>query len=264
MKICVMVKQVPSTDQVKIDDQTGTMIRDGVEAEINPLDLYAVEEAVAIKERSLEEVEITVISMGPPAAMQALRSALAMGCDKACLLSDRKFGGADTWATAYTLKKGIEAVGPFDLILCGERATDGETGQVGPGVAAQFDIPVIAYVSAIESLEGGRIVAKRAIEGGHETVEASLPVLMTFVKEINEPRIPSLRGKLNAKKVEIPTLSAEDIAAEEDKIGLKSSPTRVVKVFYPTVTRKGKVISGEDAGEAVTELLEFLREKNFV
>jgi electron transfer flavoprotein beta subunit len=259
-----MVKQVPSTDQVKIDDETGTMIREGVEAEINPLDLYAVEEAVRIKERAEDGVEITVVSMGPPAAMQALRSALAMGCDKACLLSDRKFGGADTWATSYALMKGIEALGPFDLILCGERATDGETGQVGPGVAAQFDIPVLAYVSAIDNLGDGSIVAQRAIEGGHEVVEAPLPALLTFVKEINEPRIPSLRGKLAAKKVEIPVLTAEQIGAEEDKIGLKSSPTRVVKVFYPTVTRKGKVVSGEDAGEAVTTLLEFLREKNFV
>lgn len=262
MKICVLIKQVPSTDQVKIDDKTGTMIREGVEAEINPLDLYAVEEAVRIKERAGEEVQITVISMGPLTAMRGLRSALAMGCERACLLSDCAFGGVDTWVTSYALMKGLEAVGPFDLVLCGQRATDGETGQVGPGVAAQLDIPVISYVNAIESIADGWIVAQRAIEGGREVVEAPLPALLTLVKEINEPRIPTLQGKLNARKVKIPVLTAADIGAAEDS--LKSSPARVVKLSYPVVTRKGKIVSGEDVGEAVTTLLEFLKEKNFV
>jgi electron transfer flavoprotein beta subunit len=200
--------------------------------------------------------------MGPPTAMRGLRSALAMGCDGACLLSDCAFGGVDTWVTSYALMKGIEAAGPFDLVLCGRRATDGETGQVGPGVAALLDIPVISYVNAIESIADGWIVAQRAIEGGREVVEAPLPALLTLVKEINEPRVPTMRGKLNAREVKIPVLTAADIGAAEDS--LKSSPTRVVKLSYPAVTRQGKIVCGEDAGEAVTTLLEFLKEKNFV
>ncbi|MEW6185215.1 MAG: electron transfer flavoprotein subunit beta/FixA family protein [Thermodesulfobacteriota bacterium] len=266
MKIVVLIKQVPATDKVKMDEESGTMIRDGVESEVNPLDLYAVEEAVRIKERIGNGVEIHVISMGPKKAEEALRSAIALGCDRAYLLSDRKFAGSDTWVTAYTLSAAIrKIVGDFDLILCGERATDGETGQVGPEVGAYLDLPILTYVSKIETLQDRKIIAQRAVEGGHEVVESPLPVLISVVKEINTPRMPNFSGKMKAKKAEIPVLTAEDIGADEARLGLKGSPTRVVKIFRPQVARKGTVVScvGNLQG-AVDGLVDFLEEKAMI
>jgi electron transfer flavoprotein beta subunit len=260
VQIIVLVKQVPATDKVKMDEETGTMIREGVEAELNPLDLYAVEEAIRIKENLGNTAEISVMSMGPRMAADAVKNTIAMGCDKGYLLSDRKFGGADTWATGYALSKAINTTfTDFDLILCGERATDGETGQVGPGIAAHLGIPVLTYVSKIEEIGGGSIIAHRAIEGGHEVVEASLPVLVSVVKEINDPGIPTLRGKVRAKNTEIPILTAEDIGADENSLGLKGSPTRVVKTFHPKITRKSEIFSiSNNVGEAVDALINFL------
>ena len=261
MKILVLIKQVPATDNVKWDEKSGTMIREGVEAELNPLDLYAVEEAVRLKEKlGPDGVEVCVISMGPQMAVDAIKSAIALGCDKGYLLSDRKFAGADTWATSYTLSIGIKAIeNHFDIILCGERATDGETGQVGPCTGAFLGIPVLTYVSKIVEIGNGNIIAHRAIEGGHEVVEAPTPVLVSVVKEINEPRMPTLRGKIKAKNTEIPILSAADISADEDSIGAKGSPTRVVKTFHPQLARKGDLAFIADGLEnAVDRLIEFL------
>jgi electron transfer flavoprotein beta subunit len=266
LKIVVLIKQVPATDKVKMDEETGTMIRDGVESEVNPLDLYAVEEAVRVKERIGSEVEIIVLSMGPKKAEEALRSAIALGCDRGYLLSDRKFAGSDTWATAYTLSMAIrKIVKNFDLILCGERATDGETGQVGPEVGAYLGLPILTYVSKIEAFENGKLIAHRAVEGGHEVVESPLPTLISVVKEINTPRMPNFSGKMKAKKAEIPVLTAEDIGAEEGRLGLKGSPTRVVKIFRPQVARKGTVVSctGNVQG-AVDGLVDFLKEKAMI
>jgi electron transfer flavoprotein beta subunit len=266
LKIVVLIKQVPATDKVKMDEETGTMIRDGVESEVNPLDLYAIEEAVRLKERIGPEVEIQVISMGPKKAEEAIRSAIALGCDKGYLLSDRKFAGSDTWATAYALSVGIKKmVGAFDVILCGERATDGETGQVGPEVGTWLDLPILTYVSKIEAIQDNKITAHRAVEGGHEVVEATLPVLISVVKEINTPRMPNFSGKMKAKKAEIPILTAEDIGADEQRLGLKGSPTRVVKIFRPQVARKGKVVScAGNIDGAVSGLVDFLTEKAII
>jgi electron transfer flavoprotein beta subunit len=266
LKIVVLVKQVPATDKVKMDEETGTMIREGIESEVNPLDLYAIEEAVRIKERKEEGVEISIISMGPKNAVEAIRSAIALGCDKGYLLSDKKFAGSDTWVTAYTLSVGIKKIeGDFDLVLCGERATDGETGQVGPEVGAYLGLPVLTYVSKIEEIGNGKIIAQRAVEGGHEVVEAPLPVLVSVVKEINTPRMPNFSGKMKAKKMEIPLLTAEDIGADEQRLGLKGSPTRVVKIFHPQVARKGKVVSAiGDPDSAVDGLVDFLAGKAII
>jgi len=264
VKIAVLVKQVPATEKVKMDEKTGTMIRSGTEAEANPLDMYAVEESVRIKERLQEDTEITVISMGPPMAIDAIKDALSMGCDKGYLVSDRALAGADTLATAYTLSKTIEKLGGFDLIFTGERATDGETGQVGPSIGAQLDIPVLTYVSKIEELNSNLIRVRRAIEGGYEVVEAPLPSLVSVVKEINEPRIPNLRGKIKAKNAEVPILTAKDLQLDTTKIGLKGSPTRVVKIFYPKLSRESKIVSGKDPELAVEELLKFLEEKELI
>lgn len=264
MKIAVLVKQVPATDKVKMDEETGTMVRSAMEAELNPLDMYAVEEAVRMKEKMGQDTKVTVISMGPPMAKDAIKDAISMGCDEGFLVSDRAFAGADTLATAYTLSKTLEKLGNFDLIFTGERATDGETGQVGPSVAAQLGIVALTYVSAIKELSPSKIVVERAIEGGHEILEAELPVLLSVVKEINEPRVPNLAGKIRAKNTEIPILTANDISVDKDKIGLKGSPTRVVKIFYPKLSRSGKIIYAKDPEKAVDELLSFLREKEIV
>jgi electron transfer flavoprotein beta subunit len=260
VKIVVLVKQVPATDKVKMDEETGTMIRDGVEAEFNPLDLYAVEEAIRIKENLGNKAEISVMSMGPRMAVDAIKNAIAMGCDKGYLLSDRKFSGADTWATGYTLSIAIKKMlAEFDLILCGERATDGDTGQVGPGVGAHLGIPVLTYVSKIDEITKEKVVVHRAIEGGYEVLEAPTPILVSVIKEINEPRIPTLTGKIKAKKTEIPVLTAEDIGVDEDRLGLKGSLTKVVKTFHPSVTRKGEVFSiSNNVDEAVDVLINFL------
>ena len=264
MRLAVLVKQVPATDKVKIDPETGTMLRTEMEAVINPLDLYAVEEAVRLKERLGGEAEITVISMGPAMAIEAVKDAISMGCDRGYLLSDRRLAGSDTLATAYALSQAIRKLGPFDLIFAGERTTDGETGQVGPAVATLLDIPVLTYVSKIEEIGDGRIVVHRAIEGGHEVVESPLPALLCVVKEINEPRLPTLSGKIKARETEVPVLTADDIEADESMIGLKGSPTRVVKIFYPKITREGEIIRGDDPEGAVDRLIEFLRERGII
>ncbi|MCD6362526.1 MAG: electron transfer flavoprotein subunit beta/FixA family protein [Synergistetes bacterium] len=264
MRICVLVKQVPATDKVKMDEKTGTMIRSEMEAELNPLDMYAVEEAVRVKERLNGEADITVISMGPRMAIEAIKDAISMGCDRGYLLSDRLLAGSDTLATAYALAKAIEYLGGFDIIFTGERATDGETGQVGPSVASQLDLIALTYVSKIEEIGNGYIRVQRAIEGGHEVVETDLPVLISVVKEINEPRIPNLAGKLRAKEAEIPILTAEDLNLDRGRIGLDGSPTRVVRIFYPKLSRSGKIVDGKDPEKAVEELISFLEEKEIL
>ncbi len=263
MRIAVLVKQVPATDRVKIDRETGTMIRENLESELNPLDMYAVEEAVRLKEK-YKNIEIIAISMGPPFAKDVIKDAISMGVDKGYLASDRKFGGADTWATAYTLTKVLKKIGKFDMIFTGERATDGETGQVGPSVAAQLGLPILTYVSKIVEITPTSIIVERSIEGGKETVEALFPVVISVVKEINEPRIPNFSGKMRAKKAEIPIFTANDIDVDPSKIGLIGSPTRVVNVYYPKMTRKGKIIKPQDPEEGVDELIKFLREKNVI
>lgn len=263
MKIAVLIKQVPATDKVKIDEKTGTMVRSEMEAELNPLDMYAVEEAVRIKAR-MKDVQITAITMGPPNASDAIKDAISIGCDDGYLLSDRRFAGADTWATAYTLSMAIKKLGGFDLIFSGERATDGETGQVGPSVAAQMNIPLLTYVSEIVNLTDEYVKVKRSIEGGHEIVEVDLPVLISVIKEINEPRLPNLSGKLKARSSTIQIFDADQISADPSRIGLKGSPTRVVKVFYPKLTRNGKIVKSKNPNAAVEEIIEFLSAKEII
>ncbi len=198
MKMAVLVKQVPATDNIKIDPVTGVMQRDNLQSELNPLDTYAVEQAVRIK-KILPQSTVTAVSMGIPAAQAIVRQAVAMGCDEGVLLSDRAFAGSDTWATAHVLAKGLQKLGGFDIIFAGERATDGETGQVGPCVAVQLDIPVLTFVSEVKIEEDGKILATRSVEGGYELLRVSAPVLISVVKEINEPWIPDYNGMMKAK-----------------------------------------------------------------
>lgn len=258
MNIIVCIKQVPDTTQVKIDPQTNTLIREGVQSIINPFDTYAIEEAVRLKEKY--DGKVTVVTMGPPQAQEALREAISLGCDDAVLICDRAFAGSDTLATGYTLASAIRKIKDFDIILCGKQASDGDTAQVGPGIATQLDIPQITYVKKIEKIEDNRLTAERMTEEGFDIIQTSLPCLLTVVKEINEPRLPSLKGKMRAKKAEILTLKAIDLDVDETQLGLTGSPTWVSKIFTPPPRPKGKMFEG-DPEQAATELISFLKDR---
>ena len=257
MNIIVLIKQVPDTTDVKIDPETNTLIREGVESIINPFDMYAIEEAIRLKER-LGECEVVVITMGPPQAEEALREAISMGCDRAILVSDRKFAGSDTWATSYTLAQAVKNVGDFKMIFCGKQASDGDTAQVGPGVSMHLDVPQVTYVKKIEKIDNAGAVVERMTEEGYDVIETPLPAVFTVVKEINEPRLPSLKGKMKAKKAEIPVWTAEELGCDEDKIGLDGSPTRVIKVFTPPPREGGRILEGE-VPEKAKELADLLK-----
>jgi len=238
VNIIVCIKQVPDTTDIKIDLETNTLIREGVESIINPFDLYAIEEAIRLKEQY--GGKITAISMGPPQVKQALREAVAIGIDEILLLTDRKFAGADTWATSLTLSEAVKKLGDYDLLLFGQQAIDGDTAQVGPGVATHLNIPQTAFVKKIESIEKNKIIVQRLMEDGYDRIEMTLPAAITVVKEINEPRLPSLRGKRNAKKTELKTWNADDLHLDEDNIGLNGSPTQVIKIFSPELKKDGE------------------------
>lgn len=243
MKIVACLKQVPGTTEVKIDPQTNTLIRQGIKNIINPFDTYALEEGVRIKERYGGEV--TVISMGPPQAEEALREAIAVGADNAILLSDRAFAGADTWATAYTLSGAVSKLGQYDIVICGRQTVDGDTGQVGPELAEMLEIPFVAYVSQIEEMTEGYMRVQRMVEEGHEIIETPLPAVITVVKEINVPRLPSLRGIAKSKSAVIPVWTVQDLDINQDMAGLAGSATRVIKIFFPKRTCQAEIFQGE-------------------
>lgn len=256
MKIVVCVKQVPDAKDVRLDPETNTLAREGVESIMNPYDQHALEEAVRLKEQLGGEV--TVITMGPPQAEEILRLAISCGADNGVLVSDRSFAGADTWATAYTLAKAIEKVGDFDLFLCGKQAIDGDTAQVGPGLAMRMDIPYLTCIQKVREADENKLIAERMMDDGYDIVEVEYPALLTVVKDINEPRVPSLKGKMKAKKAEIVMLSAEDIGAEPNCIGLPGSPTQVVKVFPPQPRGERAVFNGS-LDEQLDQLVEKLK-----
>jgi electron transfer flavoprotein alpha/beta subunit len=260
MRIIVPIKQVPETNAVKMDEETGTMIREGVEAIINPLDLYAIEIALRLKEQ--HGGEVITISMGPPKAVSALREAVAMGCDSGVLISDKAFAGSDTWSTGYVLAAAIKRIGDCDLVICGERATDGDTGQVGPEMAAFLDLPVATYIGKVESADSETARLHRLVEDGYEVLEVQLPAVLTVVKEVGDPRLPTLRGKQRARKVEIPSWGPNELEVDRELLGLKGSPTRVVRIFRPSVAREcEKMPAGDDTAvaEAADRLVAFLR-----
>lgn len=264
MRIVVLIKQVPATDKVKMDEKTGTMKREEVEAVINPLDLYAIEASLQVKEKIDEETEIVVISMGPPKTKEAIKEAISMGCNKGFLLSDKAFAGADTWATSYTLSSFIKKMGDFSIIFTGERATDGETGQVGPSLASQLDLPILTYVSKIVEVGKDHIVVEREIEDGTEVVISSLPCVISVVKAISEPRLPTLAGKIKARETEIPIIDLKSLELSEKDVGLLGSPTRVVKIFYPKLSRQGVKIKEKDPEKAADIIINFLEERGIL
>jgi electron transfer flavoprotein beta subunit len=261
MNITVCIKQVPETSKVKINPETNTLIREGVQSIINPFDLYALEEGVRLKEAHGGVVR--VLTMGPPQAESALREALSLGADEAYLVSDRAFAGADTWVTAYTLTAAVRKMGPTDLILCGKQAIDGDTAQVGPSLADQLGIPFVAFVRRIRSIGKDEIIVERMFEEGYEVVRMPLPGLLTVVKDINEPRLPSLKGKMRAKKAEIVTFGRAELNVQDIYIGLDGSPTRVVKIFSPDLKRAG-VKWQEDPEEMAGKLLRGLKDQGIL
>lgn len=255
MNIIVCIKQVPETTEVRINPETNTLIREGVKSIINPFDMYAIEEAVRLKERFGGKV--SVVTMGPPQADGALREAISMGADEGYLVCDRAFAGSDTWATSYTLAGAIKKIGAFDLVICGKQASDGDTAQVGPGISTHLDIPQVTYVKKVEEATDKYMRVERMLEEGYEIIETPLPALLTVVKEINEPRIPSLKGLMRAKSAKITTFTQKELNLDPQQIGLCGSPTQVVKIFTPAPRCGGQMLTGEipDIAKKLADLI---------
>ncbi len=255
MNIVVCIKQVPDAASVKWDHEKGTLIRDGVQSVINPFDYNAIEAALSLRDELGGKV--TALTMGPPQAQEALREAMSMGVDDGVVVSDRAFAGADTLATTYTLAQAIKKMGQVDAVLCGKQAIDGDTAQVGPGLAVRLDIPCVTCVGDMEIIDGGKgLRLKRMCEQGYDVVEVGFPVLLTTLASLNTPRVPSLKGKMRAKKAEIPLWSAADIGAKEEKIGLKGSPTKVFSTHIPKFEARREMLQG-----TVEEQVDFLVQK---
>jgi len=257
MHIVVCIKQVPDSQNVKFDQNTNVMFREGVPSILNPFDAYAVEEALRLKGKL--GGSITAISMGPAQAESALREAIAMGVDKGILVNDPALSGSDAWSTGYVLALAIKKLGDAGLIICGKQAADGETAQVGPGIAAHLNVPQITYVRKIDEIDDKHVVAQRLLEEGYESIESSLPCVLTVIKEINEPRIASLKGKMAAKKAQIVKWTALDVGVESEKVGLGGSKTKVLKVFAPPVRQSGQIFSGEPE-QVIGKLVEQLKD----
>jgi len=260
MKYIVCVKQVPDTTEIKIDPETNTLIREDVPSILNPFDQFVLEEAIKIKQ---EDDEIIVISMGPPQAKKALLKCLALGADKAILLSDRVFAGADTLATSYTITQAIKKLGEFNIIFCGLQAIDGDTAQVGPEIAGILNIPQITYVESIEEVSEKKLLAKVQTDNGYKIVESRLPTLITGITPSSfEPTNPPMMSIMKANKKPFFTWDANELGGDKDKYGLNGSLTQVIKIYSPPAREKGVVINDEP--EAAVKILMDLLSKDKV
>lgn len=253
MKIVACIKQVPDTTSVRIDPVTNTLIREGVESVVNPFDSYAIEEAVRLKEQY--NAETCAITMGPPQAVAILKDAIALGIDSIVHLTDRAFAGSDTLATSRVLAGAIRKMDDVDVVICGKQASDGDTAQVGPGIAVVLGLPELTYVKKIIRVDAEKktIEVERLTEEGTEILKSTLPCVITVVKEINTPRLPSFKGLMKAKKAEVIAWNCKDLGLEDFEVGLKGSPTQVVKIFSPP-SRKGGAVLPEDSEENVDKL----------
>ncbi len=261
LKILVCVKQVPDVDLMKMDSETGTLIRAGVPTILNPLDANALSAAVSVKEQY--GAEITLITMGPPMAEEVLRECLAVGADKAVLVTDRAFGNADTLATSYSIVSAANCVDKFDLIFCGKETVDGATGQMGAQLAERFDAAQITSASLIKSVdeENKTLIVERELETGIETLEVSMPCLFTMEKTNYPARIPNLKGKMRAKKAEVITFTANDIPElDRDRIGDPGSPTKVPRMFPPVMPEPGVILDEGSVEANVKKLIEIIKE----
>jgi len=267
MNILVCIKQVPDTTEIKIDPVKNTLIRDGVPSIVNPFDTYALEAAARIKDND-PDAKIVVVTMGPPQAEKALRECLAIAADKAYLVTDRAFGGSDTLATSYVLRKTVETLegieGKFDAIFCGKQAIDGDTGQVGPELAEWLDIPQITNCWEVE-VAGDSLKAKKQTDDGFEIIAAKMPCLITYTQPAWEVRYPNIKRKLAANKAEIPQISVADLAdIEEVRLGLNGSPTKVKKSFVPPKREGGIKIEEETPEEGAKKLFKMLNDASII
>lgn len=253
--IVVLVKQVPDPKGYVSIKADGTLDREKGRSVINPYDRHALEAALQLKEK--HGAKITVLSMGPPKAEDALKEALAMGADEAILLSDRKLAGSDTLATSYALSCAIKNLGCYDLILCGMEAADGNTGQVGPGIAERLEIPQLTYVESFE-VKGSYVEGRRMLEGGYERVKTRLPALLTITNTANEPRDTTFAGIIKATKHNVKMWSASDVKVKESKVGLEGSPTKIKKIERTVSQRSKFIIEGETLDEVLDNLLKKL------
>lgn len=261
MNVVVCLKQVPDTADVKINPDTNTLIRYGIKNITNPFDTYALEEGVRLKERFGGKV--TAISMGPPQAEPMLREAIACGADEAVLLSDRAFAGADTLATSFTLAWAVKKLSPYDLVICGRQTVDGDTGQVGPEMAEMLDVPFLAYVSEVQQVSGDGLRVKRMVEDGYEVIESPMPAVISVVKEINKPRLPSLRGQMRARSAAVQFWSIKELGVPPEAVGLSGSATKVIKIFYPKRENRAQILAGTPENQVIS-LLEKLRESGII
>lgn len=262
MNIIVCIKQVPDTNEVRINQETGTLIRDGVPSIINPDDKNAIEGALALKDE--HGGHVTILCMGPPQAKDALKEALAMGADEAILLSDRAFAGSDTWATSTILASAIEAIGNYDIVFCGRQAIDGDTAQVGPETAEFLNIPQVTYTKDIK-LVGDALQVTRFTEYGDYVIEAKMPLLLTAIKELNSPRLPSVRGIFKAYSTDdVKVWSIEDINIDLTQIGLSGSPTNVFRSFVPVKEKNSLMIDGLNGKEKAATLVSKLSDLKLI
>jgi electron transfer flavoprotein beta subunit len=263
MNIITLIKQVPDTTEIKIDPKTGNLIRAGVESIINPDDRHAIEAAITLKKDFGGKT--IVISMGPTQAIDAISEAMGMGIDEGILLTDRNFGGADTWATSFTLGTAIRKIKRYDLIICGRQAIDGDTAQIGPQLAEFLGLPQVTYVKNIEEINEKRVIVQRALEDGYEKIECPLPALITVIGEINTPSYPKIDFLIDAckDKAKITVWDAADLGVTVQEIGLGGSLTRVIKTFSPKTKREGELLKG-DKEEVVNQIIDRLHEKHFI
>lgn len=265
MHILACVKQTPKSDNVKIDPATGCLIRSGTESAMNPFDEYALEAAVCLKEQLGGHV--SVITMGPPAAENVLRDSIARGADKVYQLGDMAFAGSDTWSTSYALATGaqkINSLEKIDVILCGKQTNDSDTGHIGPQISAWLNWPNAAFVRRIVKADEKSITVERLTESGTDVIELPYPCVISVVKEISNPRVRSVKGRMAAKRAEVTKWTADDIGADKNKLGMKNCPTRVVKSFSPKRDTQAVVVEGQNGKEKAAKLVELLKENKYI
>lgn len=265
MHIVACVKQTPKSDNVKIDPQTGCLIRSGAASDINPFDEYALEEAVTLKEQLGGTV--SVITMGPPQAEAVLKDSIARGADKAYQLGDMAFAGSDTWSTSYALSKGIEKIAaqqPVDLVICGKQTNDSDTGHIGPQISAWLGWPNAAFVKRVVKAGEKSVIVERLTEDGTDVLELPYPCVLSVVKEINKPRVKSPKGRILAKRAQVTKWTADDVSADKTKLGIKNCPTHVVKSFVPKREVCAVTVEGANGKEKAAKLVELLKENKYI
>ena len=261
--IIVCAKQVPDTNEIRINPETGTLIRDGVPSILNPDDANALEEALKIKDMDPDNVHVTVVSMGPPQAQDMLFECLAMGADEGVLLSDRAVGGSDTWATSNAITATIKKL-DYDMIFAGRQAIDGDTAQVGPQIAEKLDLPQVTYVQKFElSADKKTVKVERQLEDGYEVIEVNVPCMLTCIKELNTPRYMNIGGIFNPNK-DIKVWSAADVEVDLNTVGLKPSPTNVFRSFTPKPKGKGTMLEGDSEKDVAEKLIGSLKQKHII